>query len=111
MAIRRTELRAFPRLSCAKPATLLIEGLQLAGQLLDVSLGGCKALPSKLEHLVEMNLQPGAKICLDVEGYRLDGRVVWATPNYSALGCSFDQMISHTLLSRLAVADLSLAAE
>lgn len=58
-----------------------------------------------------MNLQPGAKICLDVEGYRLDGRVVWATPNYSALGCSFDQMISHTLLSRLAVADLSLAAE
>lgn len=101
MAIRRTELRAFPRLSCGRPAWSQIDDLAGAAQVIDLSQGGCKLLPQSLEPFVANNVQPGAVIIVELAGVVLRGRLKWATPNYSALGCAFDELISEAMVEQL----------
>lgn len=112
MCIRRTELRAFPRLSCATPVHLSIgEAEEQAGQVIDVSSGGCKVLPSRLDALVEREYPPGTAITVTVGGFSLAGYLVWATPNFSALGCAFDEAVTQPLLDFIAKASCAAAAE
>lgn len=101
MAYQRGELRAFPRLSCGWPAVAVVAGLETEGQVIDVSQGGCKLLPSRLEPLVENGIQAGAAVLVTVEGVSFPGRLVWATPNFSALGCAFDQPVADEVVAWL----------
>lgn len=110
MCIHRTELRAFPRLSCATPAQLQIgEAVEQAGQVIDVSSGGCKVLPSRLAPLVEQEFPPGTAITVTVAGFSVTGVLVWATPNFSALGCAFHEAITQPLVDFIAKASFAAA--
>lgn len=101
MSTDRAELRAYPRLSWAHPARLDFAGLSQAAQVADLSQGGCKLLPTDLKTLVEADLRPGVVVRIDIDNLSFDGTVRWATPNFSALGCSFASALSDADLTRL----------
>lgn len=94
MSFQRTELRAYPRLSWANPAQLVITGLPQHAQVVDLSLGGCKLMPSDLVMLIEAGLGPGMPVGIEIEGQRLAAIVRWVTPNCSAMGCAFETPLS-----------------
>lgn len=101
MSTIRAELRAYPRLSWAHPARVELLGLSQAAQVADLSQGGCKLLPSDLKALAVIDLRPGITIRVEVDDLILEGTVRWATPNFSALGCSFETILSPEDLARL----------
>jgi hypothetical protein len=103
MSFQRTELRAYPRLSWAHPARLVVTGLQQHAQVVDLSLGGCKLMPSDLVMLIEGGLGPGMSVGIEIEGRRLDAVVRWVTPNCSAMGCAFEIPLSEEDLRSLDV--------
>jgi hypothetical protein len=95
---KRPELRAFPRLACAHPAELEIGGAVEPCQVLDVSYGGCKVMPLDLGHVVTLDLRPQTPLTVAVDDLRIPARLAWATPNSSALGCSFDKELTEAEL-------------
>ncbi len=102
MSTGHAELRAYPRLSWAHPARLDIAGLpQQPAQVADLSQGGCKLLPSDLKALAAADLRPGTVVRVAIDNLSFDGTVRWATPNFSALGCSFESALSDDDLARL----------
>lgn len=101
MAIQRTELRAFPRLSCARQAQSVVAGIAGTGQIIDIARGGCKLLPHELAPLITEEVTLGAPMVVEVDGFTLTGKLVWATPNCSALGCAFDDLIAEDVVMLL----------
>ena len=97
------ELRAFPRLSWAHPARMEHVGQGQAAQVSDLSLGGCKLMPSNPTFLAKADLCPGHTISIEIDSVSLDGTVRWATPNFSALGCSFLRTLTDRDIARLGV--------
>lgn len=85
----QSELRAFPRFSCSTPARIVAGEVEEEGQVIDMSQGGCKMLPYRLHLLKESRLEVGTTVALHLGGLLVEAKVVWATPNYSALGCQF----------------------
>ena len=98
-----TELRAYPRLSWAHPASMNHSGTNQAAQVSDLSLGGCKLMPSDLAKLSSADLQPGHAIRVEIDGLSFDGTVRWATPNFSALGCAFTRTLTDQEIAQLGV--------
>ena len=90
MTYERSELRAFPRLSCGQPARIRIDRTTHDGQIIDLSRGGCKFLPFRLGELVAGEYGPGTAMILISPAGEHPVKLRWATPNYSALGCAFD---------------------
>jgi hypothetical protein len=103
MSYQRAELRAYPRLSWANPAQLRTPGATQPAQVVDLSLGGCKLMPSDLVALIESGLRPGATVHVEIGGMSLEGCVRWATPNCSALGCAFDVHLTEADLAALGI--------
>ena len=102
MSTDRAELRAYPRLSWAHPASLDIAGMpRQPAQVADLSQGGCKLLPTDLKVLAAADLRPGVTVTIVIDSLSFDGTVRWATPNFSALGCSFEHALSDEDLARL----------
>lgn len=98
MSFERSELRAFPRLSCGAPAHIQIAGQRFDGQIIDISAGGCKFLPAQLAGLVAGGYRPGTGMTLiDLHGEH-QVTLRWATPNYSALGCAFAPSLDEGLV-------------
>lgn len=81
-------------------AWLQIDDVAGAAQVIDLSRSGCKVLPKALEPLVANDIRPGATVTVQLDGVVLRGRMVWATPNYSALGCAFDEVISEQMVDQ-----------
>lgn len=104
-----TNLRAFPRLSCGRPARLIFPDMEEAGQIVDASAGGAKFMPFQLEVLAAWGMPPGLPIKLEMGGKIIPATIAWATPNFSALGCRFDTPLSPDHLS--AILNLPMAAE
>ena len=98
-----TDLRAFPRLSWAHPAQMGHGGQEQAAQVSDLSLGGCKLMPSNPNILAKADLRPGHTISIEIDGISFDGTVRWATPNFSALGCCFTSTLTDADITRLGV--------
>ncbi|CAA7625744.1 PilZ domain-containing protein [Magnetospirillum sp. UT-4] len=102
MTKSQIELRAFPRLSCSRPARLLFPELEEEGQVVDVSAGGCKFMPFQLETLAAWRMPPGLPVRVLIGGQDVAATVAWATPNYSAIGCHFTETIDpHRLAAML----------
>jgi len=89
MVFNRATMQPFPPLSWARPASLLVGGMEMAAQICDVSATGCKMLPKRLERLHDIGLRPGDAVTTVVDGHRREAVIAWATPNLSALGCRF----------------------
>ncbi|MBI5162463.1 MAG: PilZ domain-containing protein [Magnetospirillum sp.] len=100
MTVHRSELRAYPRLSCALPARFLLEDgsgdLCGEGQVMDLSPGGCKLLPAQLGPLVDRNVACGTPVTVRLNGAVVEGIIAWTTPNFSAIGCRFDAVLAET---------------
>jgi hypothetical protein len=109
MAFVRSELRAFPRLSCGRPARLELAGMVEDCQVIDLSQGGCKVMPMSLDRVGHLDLHPGQPVKVSVGGLDLDATLAWATPNVSALGCAFVALLDGAVLEALTA--LPLAAE
>jgi len=103
MTDKRRDLRAFPRLSWAHPAQLEVHDILQDAQVADLSLGGCKLMPSHLDPLVAADLRPGASLKVIIDGIHFDAVMRWATPNHSAIGCAFESPLSAEALTRLGV--------
>jgi hypothetical protein len=88
------ELRAFPRLSCGRPARLLFPEMEEGGQVVDISAGGSKFMPFQLETLAAWGMPPGLPIKVAIGSSIIPATIAWATPNYSAVGCRFDAPLS-----------------
>jgi hypothetical protein len=87
-------------LSHAIPAHLQVNEVDEDGQILDLDATGCKVLPAHLEELLDSDILHSA-ITLVIGEELVQGRVVWATPNYSALGCTFDRELGLYEVERL----------
>ena len=103
MPINRADLRAYPRLTWAHPARMEIGGARQSAQVADLSQGGCKLLPSDLVSLLDAGLRPGAPLHIQIDHFAFDAVMRWATPNFSALGCSFDHVLTEDELRHLGV--------
>ncbi|CAA7621273.1 PilZ domain-containing protein [Magnetospirillum sp. SS-4] len=101
MSFERTELRAYPRLSWAHPVLLEVSGIAQPAQVVDLSQGGCKLMPSDLIALIEVDIGPGSPLLVEIEGHRFEVVVRWATPNRTALGCAFEAPLSEADISAL----------
>lgn len=102
-------LRAFPRLSCGHPARIIFPDMEEVGQVVDVSAGGSKFMPFHLDVLAAWGMPPGLPVKVEIGGTLITATIMWATPNYSAVGCRFDAPLSPELLS--AILTMPMAAE
>lgn len=103
MSASRSDLRAYPRLSWAHPALIEVNGLIQVAQVADLSLGGCKLLPSDLVALLSADLWPGSSMRIQVDHISFDAVMRWATPNFSALGCTFHSVLTEDDIRHLGV--------
>jgi hypothetical protein len=104
-------LRAFPRLSCGRPSRLVFPDMEEVGQLVDISQGGGKFMPFQLEVLATWGMPPGLPIKVEVGGLLIAATIAWATPNYSAIGCRFDDPLAPERLAAALALPLPMAAE
>jgi hypothetical protein len=79
------------------------------GQIIDISQGGCKILPFHLEPLIENQIDKGAEILLSLGALSASAMLIWATPNRSALGCSFAEPLPELTLASLMGPELFMA--
>ncbi|OAN49119.1 hypothetical protein A6A04_03085 [Paramagnetospirillum marisnigri] len=103
MPVDSAEHRAYPRLSWAHPAQLFLGEMTQPAQVADLSLGGCKLLPSDLAPLKSLDLRTGTPLRIEMEGYTFQAIMRWATPNMSALGCAFDHVLTEADLEHLGI--------
>ncbi len=101
MAFIRAELRAFPRFAAGVLAQFHVAGCADDGQVMDVSRGGCKLLPFRLEPLVLLEPPHQSPLLLIIQSMEITARLAWSTPNYSALGCQFDQILTDDQLQTI----------
>lgn len=109
MTTKTFKLRAFPRLSCGRPARLVFPDMEEVGQVVDVSAGGSKFMPFHLEVLAAWGMPPGISVKVEIGATLIPASIVWATPNYSAIGCRFDNPLAPEQLA--AILDETMAAE
>ncbi|MDA8232490.1 MAG: PilZ domain-containing protein [Magnetospirillum sp.] len=95
MTFMRARVRAFPRFPTGIPAVLQVGGVAQTSQIIDVSQGGCKVLPLKVEPLLGEELVPGTPLTLVTGTMRFLARLIWTTPNCSALGCRFEEPLAN----------------
>jgi hypothetical protein len=99
----RTNVRAFPRLSWTLPATLVWGDTIEPAQIGDISQGGCKVMPLALTTILSLDIRPGMRLEMGINGHRIAATIRWATANYSALGCAFDEPLDTATLMDLGV--------
>jgi PilZ domain len=94
MAGSFTEARVHPRHMCSIPARMRVADLIVDGEIVDISHGGTKFLPSATAEFFLDEPHRGAEMDLTIAGRALFATIAWISPNFGAIGCAFDGPLS-----------------
>ncbi len=94
MPMKTADPRRHYRTLCSIKAHVQLGLIIYDVEIVDISEGGCKIVPSSPDELIDAGLSNETDLDLRIGNECIFGGVVWSAPNFAAIGCRFDQVMN-----------------